>query len=361
MAGAEGWRFFRPSLSGISGAVLVLAGAGLAGCAGDDGGGWGPAGEVPEVVATLNGEPIERDALVARAGDALAELERDYARARHRILSAALEAEIRERVIFGAADARGMELDALVDEEAGAALEISSGEVVGWYLANQSAVGGRSLDDVRGDIVEHLRTERRREAFSRLEARLRAEGDLRVFLEPPRFAFRNEGAPAKGPRDAPVTLVEFTDFQCPFCRSFVPTLDRLAETFGDDLRIVVRHFPIESIHPYAFRAAEASMCADEMGSFWPFHDLVFEEQDRVTEADLMDKAERVGLGVDAFRRCLESGRHAERVRSDMEEAARAGVTGTPALFVNGVPVEGGAVPFEVVEEAIRRELARRGR
>jgi protein-disulfide isomerase len=216
----------------------------------------------------------------------------------------------------------------------------------------------RPLDQIAIQIEQHLRETRRMAVRQQLVDRLSAERGVVIHLDPFRLTFDNSRAPAKGPQTAPVTLVEFSDFQCSFCARFAPTLHSLAEEFGDQLRIVYRHFPLTNIHPYAVVAAEASMCAHEQGEFWAMHDLIFAEQNRVTRVDLKEKAGRLGMDRARFDACLESRRYTELVEADAREGQSAGVTGTPALFLNGVPLEGGAVPFEVVAEAVRRELRR---
>jgi predicted DsbA family dithiol-disulfide isomerase len=345
--------------------VLVL-GPVLAACADDRTAtaqppGAGYSGEdVPEVLATVDGEPVTLADIEERIGDELARLEIQYRRSRISAIERALESVLEERVVIAEARAQGRTVDELIQEEAGGELEPSVAEVATWYAGNYSRLGGRSLEELRPQIVEHLKEERRQEALTRLQERLGETREVTIHLEPFRFALDNSRAPALGPADAPVTLVEFSDFQCPFCQRFAPTLEALESEFGDQLRIVYRHFPLTSIHPHAFKAAEASMCAHDQGSFWEYHDLIFQEPDRVTVPDLKEKAGRIGLDQDRFDRCLDAGQHAELVQADFDEGQRAGVTGTPALFVNGIRVPGGAVPFEVVAEAIRKELDRRG-
>jgi protein-disulfide isomerase len=172
------------------------------------------------------------------------------------------------------------------------------------------------------------------------------------------LTFDNGPAPTLGPENAPVTIVEFSDFQCPYCRGFAPTLKSIKKDFGDKVRIVYRQAPIASIHPFAFKAAEASLCAQEQGKFWELHDLMFAEQEKLAVADLKKKARTLGMDGKKFDSCLDTGRTVERVQTDMAEAQRVGVNGTPAAFVNGIELKGGSVPYDVVAAAIQKELRR---
>lgn len=348
-------------------AGLVLSG-GLSGCSDDPAAAASPAAAsasadaaLPEVLATIGGQPVTLADVRARVGDDLDQNEIRYQIAQHRLVDGALQDILRELVLGGEARRQGKTIEQLVAAEAGGNLDPSAVEVAAWYQENPDKVGGRPLEQIRGQIADYLRTERMKAATDKLTARLNRERNVTVNLEPYRLAMNNDGAPAKGPASAPVTLVEFSDFQCPFCKRFVPTLQQVERQYGDRVRIVYRQFPIPSIHPDAFKAAEASLCAHEQGQFWALHDLMFEEQDRLTVRDLKAKAGRVGLDRRRFDACLDSGRHTERVQDDMREAKRLGVTGTPALFVNGVPLEGGALPFDAAARAIEQELARADR
>lgn len=344
--------------------IVVMLSLGTAGCAGESSAAAQPRGsmltgdELPEVLATVEGEPITMEDVGARVGQDLERMEMQYRLARHGVIQTTLETLVRERVLFGEARAQGRTVEDLVLDEAGPGLQPTDAEIEEWYEGNQARLGRRTLDQVRSQIADHLREERRNEAIARLEERLFEERGVEIHLEPIRIAFDNSQAPFMGSADAAVTLVEFSDFQCPYCAGVAPTLKQLEREFQGQLRIVYRHFPLTSIHPQAAKAAEASMCAADQGQFWMMHDLIFQEQDRVAVADLKEKARRIGLDGREFEACLDSGRHAELVQSDFEEGQKAGVSGTPAMFVNGVRMEGGAVSFDVAAAAVRDELAR---
>ena len=128
----------------------------------------------------------------------------------------------------------------------------------------------------------------------------------------PAVVVETEGHPSRGPGNAPVTLLEFSDFECPFCARLLPTMERLKEKYGENVRWVFRQFPL-GIHPNAQKAAEASLCANDQGRFWKMHDLLFERPVALSETDLVAKATRLDLDMVEFRNCLETGQHVERV------------------------------------------------
>jgi protein-disulfide isomerase len=233
-------------------------------------------------------------------------------------------------------------------------------EVAAWYQENPNKVSGRTLEQIRGQIADYLRQKKRKDAADALRTRLMKEQKVTVNFEPYRVAFNNDEAPTIGKAGAPVTLVEFSDFQCPFCRGFAPSLKQIAEKYGDKVQIIYRQYPIPSLHPNAMKAAEASLCAQEQNKFWELHDMMFAEQQALSVSELKQKAGRLGLDQAKFNSCLDNGRYVERVQNDIKEGNRIGVgnSGTPAIFVNGNYMEGGAVPFEVVARAIDSELAK---
>ncbi|MFW6084234.1 MAG: thioredoxin domain-containing protein [Gemmatimonadota bacterium] len=317
-------------------------------------------GDLPDVLATIDGEEIGFDDLPATTADELRTLENSYRQQRHAILDAALDEALADRMLAREAEARGMSPAEVVAAEVGTPTEPTDAEVETWYRQNESRLQGRTLDQLREQIREFLRQSRAEDATQALDERLREKYDVRVRLDPFRIAFDNEGSPTLGADAAAVTLVEFSDFECPFCGRFVPTLKRVEEEYGNRVRIVYRQFPIPSLHPNAFKAAEASLCAHEQGEFWDYHDVLFEEQQRLTVRDLKEKAGRLGLDRDEFDTCLDTGRYVEQVQSDQAAGESAGVTGTPALFVNGIPIPGGAVEFDVLAAELDAELARSG-
>jgi len=165
-----------------------------------------------------------------------------------------------------------------------------------------------------------------------------------------------ENHPARGPADARVTIIEFSDYQCPFCKSYVDqTLPLILDTYGDRVRYVFRDFPIEQLHPQAVQAAQAAQCAFEQGKFWEYHDLLFQNQGALDAKSLKEYAVQLGLDQVVFDGCLDSGKYAQEVQDDFDDARAHGVTGTPTFFINGRKLMG-AQSFATLQAIIEEEL-----
>jgi protein-disulfide isomerase len=221
---------------------------------------------------------------------------------------------------------------------------------------------GAALSTVQDSIRVFLGRQRETAARAELVAELRASGPpVRLAIDPPRLTVEvTKVDPVQGPETALVTVEEYSDFQCPFCNRVTPTLKRLRETYGDQIRIVWKDFPIASIHPQAQQAAEAAHCAGDQDSYWEYHDRIFANQSALDVDDLKEHAVAIGIDADLFDGCLDSGRHADRVREGIEGGVALGVDSTPTLFVNGRRVAG-AQPYEVFESLVEDELTRAGR
>jgi protein-disulfide isomerase len=313
--------------------------------------------QIPEVLASVGNETITMADIRGRAGRDLQRIDTQYQLIRSQVIDATLDSVIRDRTIGAEAHKQGKSVDDLVLSEAGR-VDPSDAEIQAWYNSNGNRTGGRTLESLKPQIANLLRQEKLDAAATRLEARLSKEKEVAVFFEPYRFALDNNGAPVKGSVRAPITLIEFSDFQCPFCQRFSKTLHQIERRYGDTVRIIYRQFPIESIHPFAVGAAEASLCANEQGRFWDLHDAMFEDQAHLAVADLKAKASRLGMDRRRFDSCMDSRRHSQQVQKDIAEGSRLGVSGTPAIFLNGIELRGGAVPYAVVAAAIDKELRR---
>ena len=273
---------------------------------------------------------------------------------------AALEEIIAEMLIGAEAKKKGMSPDAFVESEVSKRVKpVGESEVVTFFQSNQNQMQGRSLEQMSPAINRFLTEQRRDAARNDLVAELKKAGPpIKMALDVPRMAVTLAATdPALGPATAPVTLVEFSDFQCPFCQRVEPTLKRLRETYGDKLRIVWKDFPLTQIHPQAFKAGEAGHCAGEQGKYWEYHDRLFANQQALMPADLKKHASDQGLDAAKFASCLDSSKYGERVRDGVSAGTLLGVNSTPTIFINGRRLSG-AQPYEVFVSVIDEEIAR---
>lgn len=155
----------------------------------------------------------------------------------------------------------------------------------------------------------------------------------------------------RGDRNAKITLIEYSDFQCPYCNKLVPTIEKVLADYSGKVRFIYRNYPINSIHQYAQKAAEAGECAADQGKFWEMHDKMFANQSALTVANLKSYAKDLGLNQEQFDSCLDSGKYASRVNQQSAEAEAAGLTGTPGTFINNVFING-AYPYETFKATI---------
>jgi protein-disulfide isomerase len=273
----------------------------------------------------------------------------------------ALEALVAEMLIEEAARAKGVTPARFTEDEIARRVKLPTDEdVANFYIQNRSQMQGRSLEEMSGLIRPYLTNQSTAAARAEMIAELRKAGPaVRVLFDAPRLEVPVAADdPSEGPATAPVTLVEYSDFQCPFCQRVMPTLKQIKDTYGDRVRIVWKDFPLTQIHPQAFSAAVAGNCAQEQGRFWAFHDKLFPNQQALEPEFLKRYAAEAGLDTARFDACLDSGKYQQRVQDAIAEGTRLGVSSTPTVFVNGRVVSG-AQPFEVFAAVIDEELARR--
>jgi protein-disulfide isomerase len=168
----------------------------------------------------------------------------------------------------------------------------------------------------------------------------------------------NENSHIRGNVNAPITILEYSDFQCPFCQKFNLTLKRILSEYPNDLRTVYRHFPLDDIHLYARKSAEASECANDQGKFWDYHGELYANQSSISSGGiyyLKQVAEKLELNMDEFNKCLDSGRYQGKVESHFQIGLSAGVTGTPGSFINGVAL-GNAISYKQLKLIIDKLL-----
>jgi len=276
---------------------------------------------------------------------------------------AALDAIIADIVVAAAAKAKNVTSEAFVKSEMDKRITpITDADVRTFYVQNSERMQGRSFEQMAPAIQQYLQEQQQTTARQALIADLRKAGPaINVLMDAPRtaIAVANDD-PALGNANAPVTLVEYSDFQCPFCLRVMPTMKELRAKYGDKIRIVWKDFPLTQIHPQAFLAAQAGNCARDQGKFWEYHDRLFANQ-QALQADALKKyAADAGLDATAFNACLDGSKFEARVEEALGAGARLGITSTPTVYVNGRLVNG-AQPIEVFQAVIDEELARSGK
>ena len=253
---------------------------------------------------------------------------------------------------------RGVSVETLLDREVHSKImSITDDEIEVFYRSNKSRLG-MDLKEAREQIREFLRVKKIETQKILYLKSLRSNSRIETYLKVPPL-FRAEvpitGAPSKGPEYARVTIVKFEDYQCPFCKQVQPIFQELLSRYNGKIRLVHKDLPLDSIHPQSRQAAEAARCADEQGKFWSYHDVLYANSSNASQENLKSYAKEVGLDVNAFERCLGSGKFRAVVQRDLMDGAQLGVTGTPTFFINGREISGNQ-PLEIFGAIIDEEL-----
>ncbi len=266
----------------------------------------------------------------------------------------ALEDLILHRLVDDAAQKHGQTPEELLKGVVAKAAAPSDAEVKKFY-DEHLAGSGYKLEDIRAQLLDKMAQDQRQKALVAFLDGLKAEAHVKLLLEPTRIEVAAEG-PSKGAPGAKVTIVEFSDFQCPYCRRQEDALHRLLDDYPGKVRLVYRDFPLDG-HPDAAKAAQAGACADDQGKFWAMHDKLFENQQALAVDKLKAYAREAGLDGAKFDACLDGDKDLARVQKSLTDGEKAGVEGTPALFVNGRMMSG-ATSYEDLRAAVDDELRR---
>jgi protein-disulfide isomerase len=210
------------------------------------------------------------------------------------------------------------------------------------------------FEQIKDQIAQYMERPAAQAAQTSFVERIKKELNVEIALRPPKIEVAAEG-PSKGPAAAPVTIIEFSDFECPYCSKAEETVTQVLKQYGDKVRLVYRDFPLP-FHPNAQKAAEAAQCAGDQGKYWEMHEKLFANQKALAVADLKGHAKGLGLDPAKFDKCLDSGDKAKVVGDHRKAGEKVGVTGTPAFFVNGYQLTG-AQPIDAFKEIIDQELA----
>jgi protein-disulfide isomerase len=307
-----------------------------------------------QTVATVNGEAITSADLEQAAGQTLATLEEQA----YRLKQQKLDQLIGDRILAQEAARRHVTVDALVASDITAKVTPNTPEEIhALYELNRNQLPGpeQQYGEQLDAFLRGQKTALRRQEFIQT---LQPAANVKVLLTAPApFRARVEGAgPSRGPAEARVTIVEFEDFQCPFCKQVQETLEKVLARFNDSVRFVHRDFPLDTLHPAAWKAHEAARCADRQGKFWEYRTLLYAKAPAAAPDQLRAYATETGLNVDAFTTCLGAADLKSGVQADVAEGTRLGITGTPAFFINGRLLSGSQPEAEftrIIEEELK--------
>ena len=315
------------------------------------------------VVATWSGGQVTYGELMEDVKGRLIKQEIEYLTERYSTLRQAIDSTINESLLEAEAKQRGLaDAEAMMAKISEENATVSDAEVSAFYEENKKRFRGKPLDQVKEAVSAQLVKTKQREAMNNLVEQLRNQADVDVALEPPelpRLEVSVGDNPPKGPEAAPITIVEFADYECPYCTRGYETMKQVMEKYDGQVKWYFRDFPL-SFHRNAVGYSVGANCAGEQGKYWEMHDAILEDQKGLAaKGGVEGLAKEFGLDVAAFTECINHADASKRVMSDMTAGQAVGVTGTPAYFINGVMISG-AQPLENFATIIDRELEAAG-
>lgn len=315
------------------------------------------------VVASWQGGSLAYAEVTRELDTRLKILENEYLVNRYQTEMQVTRARVDQAVLELEAKKRGLPAveDLLKAEVIDKTAPPTEAEIQEAYAQLQRQLRGRPLEEVRSQVESMVVRKKQADRQEVLLAELRQQYGVHIALpypDVPRFAVSADDDPALGPADAPVTIIQFAEYQCPYCGKANATLKEIEKAYAGKVRFVFRDFPL-GFHEYAIPAAIAANCAAPQGKYWEVHRRLMADQRALTDADLERVAREVGLDLGAWNACRKEPAQEEEVRKDQAEGAAVGVEGTPAFFINGVFLNG-AQPFETFKAIIDKELAATG-
>jgi protein-disulfide isomerase len=302
-------------------------------------------------VATVEGQTIyDEDLAPSVQGQLLPLRNQEY-----EIKRKALDNLIEQKLLEAAAKKKGLTTEKLLDQEVNSKVpDPSDAEIEGYYYGLKVK---SPLADVKTQLKESLKQTKSQQLRQDYLKTLRADSKVVVLLSAPRVEVAYDPARMRGNPKAPVMIVEFSDYQCPYCHQVEPTVAQVLAKYGDKVSLSYRDFPLTAIHSQAMISAEASRCALEQGKFWEYHDQLFTAS-KLEKDDLIGYARNLKLDDKQFASCLTGEKYKADIDKDEQEGRKAGVTGTPGFFINGIALSG-AQGQDAFARVIDDELARK--
>jgi len=302
-------------------------------------------------LAMVDGQPITEDDLLPQVEGALRPL-RDQ---EYQIKKRALDSLITQRIVDMEAKKKGVSADKLYEQEVDAKIaEPTDVELKAIYAVQKEQ--NRSFEEMKAQIQQNLKRARIQQARQEYSTHLREQAKVSVMLNPPRVDVAVDPSRVRGNPKAKVMIVEFSDFQCPYCGKVEATLKSVLAKHEGVVALSFRDMPLSAIHPFAYGAAEAARCAGEQGKFWEYHDLLFADQNKLDQSGLLDKARSLKLDEKQFNTCTSSEKYKTQIQQDSQDGTRVGVNGTPGFFINGIFLNG-AQPESAFESMIQEQLS----
>lgn len=311
------------------------------------------------VVAVVDGKNVILSELDGLLAGEFAQMEKQLKDQKFKMRTDALDQLVVKRLVLAEAQKLGQSEEDWIRAQVEATTPpAGEAEAKAFFEQNKAQMPpGATWEQMSEKIVGFMTNQKRQQKANEVFAALRAKAKVDIKLEEPPIPVEAKG-PAMGPEGAPITIVAFSDYQCPYCSRVEPTVKRLMADYAGKIRYVFRDFPLE-FHDKAQKAAEASQCALEQSQekYWAMHDAMFAHQDKLDIAALKEAAKTAGLDAAAFNTCLDSGKTAGAVQAHMAAGKAVGVQGTPHFFINGHALSG-AQPYEEFKKQIDRELGK---
>lgn len=310
----------------------------------------GLATQKAEVVAKVNGKEVTEKELEDFLGIALVMKHQEI----YQLKRAALQDLIFIKLQEEKAKTENLTLDQYYEKYViNAAPDPTEQEINDFYEKNKNQIRATE-EEAKRQIKNYLKSQKIQEAENALREKLLKEAKVETYLKAPKMELSKGNEPRKGKDGAPIIIVEFTDFQCPFCSRAQATLDKIFTDYPDKVQLIFKDLPLD-FHKQAKDAHLAAQCANEQGKFWEYHDILFKNQNQLFPDKLKEYATQLNLDMDKFNKCFEERKYEKYIDDNLTQAQNLGITGTPTFFVNGRIIKG-AQPYENFKQIIDEEL-----
>ncbi|MBU4483947.1 thioredoxin domain-containing protein [bacterium] len=303
-------------------------------------------------VATVGNKAIYDAELEKKAENQLSKLRLQIYNTKRTVLDQLIE----EKLLQIAAEEAHKTVPQFLQEEVNAKIVPPTEDEIKAFYKEKRGSSKKSYNELKPQVNSYLTQSKIRKEKSDLISKLKEKYQIDVKMETPRKKINISGDPFLGPKDAPITLIEFADFECPFCQKIQPTIVKLMETYKDKVKLVFKNFPL-NFHKNARKAHLAAACVNEQDKFWEYKHMLFENQKNLKESNLKEYAKNLKIDMKKFSDCFTKEKYSDDIDRDVNAGKDIGVTGTPAFFINGIMISG-TRPYEAFVEIIEQELGK---